>query len=227
MVNTQQHKIKVMDGSNGGVGPTTQDLSDNFFIISSPTPTPTPTPAPQTIRLRVKLAGVTGNEAEGATINVKFYTRDGTILQLSSPIPLTYVSDGMYDATAVLTNPFPAGTAFTMRIKGEKHVAVKFCKQVGQTGPCTDSDFIVTPNPVPLSYGFDLTGLPLPPGDVPPQDGRADRADVDRVKALMSKLCSKLTDEDKKTGDLDYNGCVNVRDIFLLRQTLETRYDEQ
>jgi hypothetical protein len=42
----------------------------------------------------------------------------------------------------------------------------------------------------------------------------------------MGKLCSELTEEEKHTADLDYNGCVNIRDAFLIRKTLETRYDE-
>lgn len=47
MQNTRLHKIKIVDGSQGGVGLMPQDLSDNFFTINSPTPTPIPTPAPQ------------------------------------------------------------------------------------------------------------------------------------------------------------------------------------
>ncbi len=73
---------------------------------------------------------------------------------------------------------------------------------------------------------FDFTGLPLEPGDLTPQDGKADNADFDKIKSLLSKPCSALTDVDKKTADLNYNGCVDIRDALLMRKTLETRYDE-
>ena len=196
---------------------------------STPTPSPTPTPTPivsQTMQVRVKLAGVDSAQAEGATIHVKFYTRDGTIQQLSAPLSLTHAGNGVYQASAVLTNPFPPGTAFAIAIKGEKHIAVRFCRQFGQTAPCADGEYITVPNPIPPTYGFDLTGMVLPPGDTSPQDGRADQSDIDRIKNLMTKPTSSLTAADKLAGDLNYDGAVNGFDLFLILQTLRTRYDE-
>jgi hypothetical protein len=83
----------------------------------------------QSIEFRVKLAGVTDGSAQGATIAVKFVKNDGATLLLPSSIPLTYVANGVYKATATVTNPFPSGTKFTVKIKGEKHIGVKFCWQ--------------------------------------------------------------------------------------------------
>ena len=113
-----------------------------------------------------------------------------------------------------------------MHIKGEKHVAVKFCRQVGQTGPCADTEFITEPDPIPLTYQFDFTGIALPPGDLYVQDGRAVQADVDKLTALLSKPRSSLTETDLLTGDLNYDGVVNGFDLNLLLKTLQTRYDE-
>ena len=73
---------------------------------------------------------------------------------------------------------------------------------------------------------FDFTGLSLDPGDLPPQDGKADSSDFDVIKSMLSKPCSGLTSQDKNTADLDYNGCIDTSDVFLMRKTLETRYDE-
>ncbi len=193
----------------------------------SPTLLLTPTVAPQTMRLRVTLGGASGAAAEGATISVKFQRRNAPTLQLPVPLTLTSADNNVYEASVVLNNPMPAGTAFTLIIKGEKHIAVKFCRQAGQTGPCEDDEFITVPNPIPLTYNFDLTGVPLPPGDVWPQDGKADGDDFERIMTLLNKSCDSLTAEDKLIADLDYNGCINVRDAFLMRQTLQTRYDEQ
>jgi len=192
-----------------------------------PFPTTSISPTQQTLRFTVRLGGITDNKAEGAKISVKFLMSDGTTMQLSNSLTLSHTGNGVYEAQAVLANALPAGTKFSLLIKGEKHVAVKFCRQTGQTGPCGSNETITVPNPSPLTYGFDLTGIPLPPGDVYLQDGMANKADFDKLTVRMSKLCSDLTAEDKLIADLDYNGCINVRDVFLMKQTLETRYDEQ
>jgi hypothetical protein len=204
-------------------------VQSTYKILPKPTsaPTPTPTPLPnQTLELKVKLAGVSAGLADGAKISVKFNKKDGTILQLSQPLTLHYDSSGVYKTSAILTNPFPAGTEFTIKVKGEKHVAVKFCKQVGQTGPCGDTDYISVPNPVPLSYGFDLTGIPLPPGDLSPQDGTVNQNDLTRLIALKSIFSTDQTAADKLIADLNYDGTINSFDLFLILQTLMTRNDE-
>lgn len=183
-------------------------------------------PRPQTMKLRVKLAGVTDGSAEGTKISVKFVKKDGSVLQLSELLALTYAGSGIYNASAVISNPFAGGTQMRIKIKGEKHVAIEFCRQSGQTGPCGDNEYITVANPFQTDYIFDFTGIPLPPGDLTVQDGQANRADLDKLTALMSKLCENLTIAEKIMGDVDYNGCVNVRDVFLILQTLETRFDE-
>lgn len=188
--------------------------------------TPTPTSTQQTFRFSVKLAGVTDNSAEGAKINVKFYEKNGTITQLSSPLTLTYTSNGTYRASAIITNPYPPETQLRIKIKGEKHIAVQFCRRSGQTVPCQDYEYITIPDQTSSIFDLDFTGIPLPPGDLAPQDGQANRADLDKLTPLMSKICANLTTQDRLIGDVDYNGCVNVRDVFLILQTLETRYDE-
>jgi hypothetical protein len=208
--------------SAGKCSPNTSTSTPTPTISTTPTPTPV---ASQTIQFRVKLTGVDGAQAEGAKINVKFATRDGIIQQLSVPLTLTHIGNGVYQTSAVLTNPFSPGTSFTIAIKGEKHLAVRFCKQVGQTVPCADGEYITVPNPTPLTYGFDFTGFALPPGDTTPQDGRADQTDIDRIKNLMTKSTSTLTDADKLAGDLNYDGVINGFDLFLILQTLRTRYD--
>ncbi len=202
-------------------------------ILVCPTKTPTPTVSPtpitsgsQVIDLRVKLAGVTDGSANGAKVGIKFVKLGGETLQLSGALPLVHVGNGIYKAEATLTNSLPFGTKFRIKVKGEKHLTSEFCFQVGQTGPCKDNEYITMPNFIAQTYGFDLTGIPLQPGDVPPQDGKVDATDFNAIKSLMSKLCSELTAQDKLKADLDYNGCITVKDIFLIRQTLETRYDE-
>ena len=232
MQNTKLHKIKIVDAIQGGVGSATQDLSDNFFTINSrittptPTSTPTPTPPPKVdgVEFRIKFSGVTGGAAEGAGVTARFVRSDLDVQ--TSPIRFHHIGDGVYQAVATLsgTLSLPAGPGYTIIMKGEKHVARKFCKQSGQTSPCQGNESMtITASPSPV---FDFTGLSLDPGDLPPQDFKADLADLDIIRSLLSKPCSALTPQDKKAGDLDYNGCVDIGDVYLMRKTLETRYDE-
>lgn len=182
-------------------------------------------PQPMQVQFRVKLAGVQGSNANGAKINVKFYLKDGSILQIPA---LTLTSSGQsdtYTAAAVITNPLPQNTQFRIQVKGEKHLAVKFCKDSGQTGPCADNEYISMPGQGG-TYIVNLTGIPLPPGDLN-QDGKVDASDLKSVTDLFGKLSSQLTAADLKLADVDYSGTINGYDLNLILQTLETRYDEQ
>lgn len=196
------------------------NTASNMLTIASSTYTLL-APQPQTMKFRIKLAGVSDASAEETKIQVKFYTKDGVGVQLSTPMTLTHTGNGIYETSAMVSNPFASGTQFRIKIKGEKHIAVEFCRQTGQTSRCGDNDYIVAG-----INEFDFTGIPLPPGDLHVQDGKADMGDLARLKPLMAKACSSLTEAEKLIGDVDYNGCVNVRDVFLILQSLETRYDE-
>jgi hypothetical protein len=168
----------------------------------------------------VKFAGVNDNAATGTTIKVKFYMRDGTIVGLNVPLAVTYVGSGVYKATATITNPFPAGSAFTIQVKGAKHVAVQFCKQTGQTAPCAINESMA-----PTSYSFDFTGITLPPGDLN-QDGTLNTMDIKAVADILGKLRSSQTATDKSLADVNYDGTVDGFDLSLILQSLATRHDE-
>ncbi len=183
-------------------------------------------PSPQTFDMYFKLAGVTGGGADGTKVNVKFYLKDGTVRALSEPLTLSYGSDGVYHTSVTISNPFSAGTQFRLKVKGEKHIAIEFCKASGQTGPCGDNDYIVIPANQQSSYMLSLVGIPLPPGDLSPQDGRANIEDLNKLKPLMGKLQSALTDADLLIGDVNYDNFINIYDVFLILKTVETRYDD-
>jgi hypothetical protein len=179
------------------------------------------TQMPVNLTFKVKLAGVNGAEAQGATIKVKFKLQNGTVLPIDTPLVLNPVGNGVYEATATLTNPPTAGTAMRVLVKGEKHSQIVFCRQSGQTEPCNDTDYIT-----PSSYSFDFTGRPLPPGDLN-QDGKVNTADLKLITDLFNKTSTQLTPQDLKTADVDYSGTIDAFDLNLVLQTLETRYDEQ
>lgn len=193
----------------------------------------TPTPAKQIMRFRIRFVGVNDDAAEGAKITVRFlndslkntYGQNIYVNLITPPLPLIHVGDGIYEASIEIINPLPAGPGYTVFVKGEKHLARKFCIQKGQSVRCTGNGFI-TVSSSPQLQVFDFVGLALEPGDLPPQDGKADSGDFAKITSLFTKLCSALTGEEKKIADLDYNGCINVRDAFLMRKTLEVKFDE-
>ena len=187
-------------------------------------------PPPLHLKFLVKFIGVTGAGAEGAQITVKFLKPDGDTLALTEPLTVTHRQGGVYEAYVKLTNPPPAGERYAVFVKGEKHLVKKFCTQTGQTTNCSTTFGSIT-MPVPTTdepiHTFDFSGLALEPGDLPEQDGRADKADFDKIKAVLGKASTDVTAEDRMVADLNYDGVINIMDAFLMRQTLETRYDEQ
>jgi len=197
----------------------------------SPTPTATPIPLPQTMRFQFKFMGVSGDQADGAKLTIRFRTNDGSVDRVTPALTASHVGNGIYETIVQITDNFlPANRYdYAIYLKGEKHLARKFCQQGGQTTRCTGNGNLAVSDTISGYTNFyDFTGLPLEPGDLPmpEQDGAANLADFTKIKSLLSKASSELTAADKLTADLDYNGSVNVRDAFLMRQTLETRYDE-
>ncbi|HET7099368.1 MAG TPA: hypothetical protein VFI61_04000, partial [Patescibacteria group bacterium] len=235
----------VNNGSNafmGYIGPCAGTSSPFPTPTPSPTatatpyPTATPSPSPsgnvsQSFTLRMKFAGVTDGSAEGAKVTLRFQNSPNFFDYVTSPITVTHIGNGVYQAMLTFGSsvpPLPANNYYAIYLKGEKHLATKFCQQTGQTTRCAGNGNISIPAATfnPASYVLEFTGLPLEPGDLYPQDGIASSADFTKIKDLLNKPCANLSVNEKLTADLDYNGCVNVRDAFLMRQTLQTRYDE-
>lgn len=192
---------------------------------TEPTPTPTPGPSPYIFEIRLKFAGVTDESAQGAHVVVRF--TNGALDLVTPVVSATHVSGGVYALEfSVPSAQLPPGEGYRISLKGEKHVARKFCKPTGQTSLCQPSESITLTAPASDTdvTTFDFTGLSLDPGDLHPQDGRADIADFTKIRTLLS--VSNPTDDDKLVADLNYDSLINVLDAFWMRKTLETRYDE-
>ena len=209
--------------------------SEVVYILSSaasPTPTPTPTPSPwyQILKFRIKFGGVEDDSAVGAKVRIRFTKLASGFDYQTPPVDAAYAGTGVYETTVVLVgqNPvIPVGDGYTIFVKGEKHLARKFCYQTGQSSRCLGNGYIyIGATNISSTQTFDFSGLPLEPGDLAIQDGVADINDFGKIRALLSKTCSQLSVEEKATADLDYSGCVNIRDAFLMRKTLEAKYDE-
>ncbi len=178
---------------------------------------------PLQLIFKIKLAGVTDGKADGVKASIRFVK--GDLDQIVSLI-FRHIGDGIYQATASLTDPPASGPGYQIIVKGEKHVAKKFCKLTGQSALCRSFDSLTLPEGSDTPTVLDFTGLPLDPGDMTPQDGKVDRNDITKLRELMKKSCADLSLEDKLAGDFNYDGCVDTSDALLLRRALETRYDE-
>lgn len=179
-------------------------------------------PRDVTMKFRVKFTGVDGANADGAKATIRF-RRGNSADVVTPPVTFSHVGNGVYEA--VVTTSISTGSGYTIYVKGEKHLAVKFCQDAGQTSRCSGVGNINI-GAGTLTQVFDFSGLRLEPGDLPDQDGVANINDFNKIKDLLSKPCLSLTDAEKLTADLDYSGCINVRDAFLMRQTLQSRYDD-
>lgn len=189
----------------------------------------TAAPLSQSFDFRIKFAGVTDGSAEGAKASIRFVS--SPVADLSTgPVEFHHIGGGVYEAivTPDYLPPSASNQGYTVYVKGEKHLARKYCQATGQTSECTGNGGITIPAPAanPASFVFDFTGLALQPGDLYQQDGKVDAGDFIKLVGLMAKLSSTLTDLDKLTGDLNYDGYINIRDAFLMRKTLETKFDE-
>jgi len=178
---------------------------------------------PQPMTFRVKFDGVNGGEADGAKISVRFYLTNGSILDFSAPLIVRHVGSGIYQANSTLLNPLPVNTGFSVGVKGEKHLRLRFCSFFGQTAPCLDGQTLSYSVAQPIS--FDFTGRPLPAGDLN-RDNQINPTDIKLVTDIFKKPSSQLTPSDIATADLNYDGYVDNFDLNLILQSLSTRYDE-
>lgn len=206
----------------------TTQVTKSIPVYIGVSPTPTPTQPPQydyALDIIVRFAGVTDGKASGAKTTIRFV--NGALDLITSPRTFTHIGNGNYKTTLTLsTNQLSPGSGYVIIVKGEKHLARKFCKASGQTTACQSGEFITIPTPNGQTTTFTFTGLPLDPGDLRAQDGKADRADFAKIKDRMNISCSLLSDDDKLIADVNYSGCVDSMDAYWMRHTLETRYDE-
>lgn len=196
---------------------------------TNPTPTPSGTPSVRTFNIHLKLKGVENDGANLAKVTVRFVSSllNYPMGLVTSELPIEHEGNGIYTLTfSVPANSLPSGNNYSIILKGEKHVAAKYCQASSQKEHCSGNGQIAIPENTQQVVNLDFSQLPLEPGDVYPQNGIANGDDFNKIITLLTKVCSDLTDQDKLVGDLDYNGCVNIKDAFLMRQTLETRYDE-
>jgi len=215
-------------------GNKTCGLGENYCNCPNDCPSPIPSLIPQPlviVNLKIKFMGVNDGSADEALVTLRF-RREGSpqirsIDYQSSSFKVFHDENGIYVAQIGIPKSYfdDISTGYIVYLKGEKHLSKKFCYPHGQNERC--SGFTGNINiPSEGELDLDFTGLPLEAGDLPPQDGVVDINDFQQINALMEKLSTNITENDLNTTDLNYDNKINISDMFLLRQTLETKYDE-
>lgn len=156
------------------------------------------------ISFKIKFRSV-NKDISPQQITVK--VRQGNIFKEYGGVSAVHAGNGVYNISDLLLSDITTGEA-KIFVKGPKHLAKGFKAEL-KTGE------------VPL---FDWTKDELEPGDLPPQDGKINAADISKLINLLS--VSKPTQENLNTGDLNYDGVINGADINELILTLSTKYDE-
>lgn len=146
----------------------------------------------QTIEVRYRFEGVESSAAEGEKIMVWFSSTEG-ITSGKSRVTATHTGSGVYGSVIQFTDPPPAGT-YTVYIDSEKHLE----GSASFTMPETEVGVARTV--------VDLTAAPLTIGGV----------EASEVTSRLNKLCQNMTEDDLRVADVDYNGCVDTKDLFLI-----------
>lgn len=199
----------------------TQTPTPTLTPVNTGTPTPTATIAPNTpvLNFKIKFQGIDEKRTDQ---RVKVTVIGNDISKPFEDIIVKAGDDGIYSGSIVLSQ-VPGGS-YTIFIKGPKHLAKKFCKneQEGRCGATDKLSLVIGNN------DYDFSKTRLEGGDLPnpnnawKQDGVVNSVDYELTKL---RLFSDK-DENLRVADINLDGIVNTTDLTLLRNTLETKYEE-
>lgn len=206
-------------------------------ITITPSLTPTATQAPGSVvnlAFKVKFQGIATKRADQkvrVTADCQYSSTASTFTTKTfyENVNLTSDDNGVYSGSVNLSGQEVGGKCKFFIIKGPKHLARKFCEN-NQKVRCTSPASGEVPKSITLAATntLDFSQLALEGGDLPnPNDGGKQDGVVNSVDfGLMNNRLGSTAEEDLAIADLDLNGIVNVTDRILLRNTLETRYEE-
>ena len=196
---------------------------------NTPTPTGTVPPGSEAVlNFSVRFQGVDSGTHKPTDANktqkLSFRVKKGNFEKVFTDVDAVYSdTNGNWTGSVTLTGVTP-GEGYAVFIKGPKHLAKKFCTN-NQTRRC------VTEGSLALNSGkneYDFTTLPLEAGDLPnpnqggKQDGVANSVDY----SLARDRWLKNTAQNLAIADVNFDGVINSADTTLIRETIETRYEE-
>lgn len=173
-----------------------------------------------TLNFKVKFQGVNARRSDQKVL-VKVIKGETKITK--PDVNVSPDDNGIYSGTTSFD--VPAGSGYTVFIKGPKHLAKKFCTD-NQTARCNTATGAIT-----LANGantFDFSKMALEPGDLPDpnndgeQDGVVNSVDV----SLIVSRVTKNTAANIAVADVNFDGVLQWDDVTLVLNTLETKYEE-
>jgi hypothetical protein len=190
---------------------------------------PTQAPTKFKINFSVKFQGVTEKRPDQ---KVKVIVKKGAEEESFTNVNVVANDSGVYSGSVNVTK-FDPGSGFLVYIKGPRHLAKKFCvnNQVGRCNPEQSFTFTSGDNNLSL-IGTTTTSTYLEGGDLPnpndgfKQDGVANSIDFGLLNQVVHERLHSTAVNDILVGDIDLDGEVTATDLLRLRQTLESKYEE-
>lgn len=135
----------------------------------------------------------------------------------------TVDDNGIWNGQVTFTNITP-GNGYKVLVKGPKHIQKKICDMKPDEAEsgfyrCSEGKITLTSG----ENNFDFSGIRLPVGDLPDQDGVIDAYDI----SFLRNSLNKKDDEILAIGDLNLDGIVDTQDYALLLASLTVKYDEE
>lgn len=220
-------------------------MDPTITVVPTPTGSVTPSvrPSPSIspgsgamINMKIKLQGITEKKGRNLTIPVKVAIGRNAAGDVSDQqtVNFTLTDNGSWTGTAVFpitpdntALPWSGGASFDrlqIYVKGPKHVQKKVC----QTGPtettpggyrCNQGTFTFANGG---TYNVDMSGIVMPAGDLPEQNGIINSGDITLVRGYLSKSDREALE----LADVNYDGVVNTQDYSLIIESLEVRPDD-
>lgn len=202
-------------------------LSDDMKVENElvlPTPAPTQGVHGPKLELVLRLQGVGGKPVkDSAKVTVTVTKKDGTDPHKFENVEIKAQENGNWKGSVELGN-MPIGE-YRVLVKGSKHIQKKFCHGTPDPGTTGVDDCAGTAGIV-ISTGvttLDATKIPLPPGDLSPQDGTLNANDVTRLMQHLFNSDSGALD----LGDLNYDGVVNGNDFAIQLNSMAKNFTDE
>lgn len=158
------------------------------------------------LNLKIKLQGVfqPGSQLK---LKIDLYNSTGRVAQFTN-IMLSASEQGYFTGLVILDQNLDMSVPYAIFIKPENYLGQLFCSPTKSGSNCQYPEFIFTSSATQL----DLSDKVFYSGDLAPQDGKVDSADLSKIFANIGKQ--------GPTGDINLDGIVNGIDYTLAQKTL-------
>lgn len=213
-----------------GIGTTPPTVTVIPTTSTSVTPPITEPPATGTasLNLKLKFQGITQKPADSFNslgVSVKV-VGNGVQVATSAPVVFTSDANGVWQSSTpiVFNSQLPAGSGYTVYVKGDKHIQKKVCANTPtETSP---GSYHCSSGKITLVNGvnnLDFSAILMMAGDLPVQDGVVNSYDVTLIRNNLGKTDSNTL----SSADINKDGIVNTQDHSLVIYALSTRFDEE